>query len=209
MPLAASIVLLGVSGSAAGSVGRLDLMPLQRSALGAGSAALVRAPDSGVVSNAYAAKDAGSGFTAADLAKRGRIIGYALDYVVPAALLPQARHALLGVKTMAELYRDPATARQGLTFWRDVTRNLARRTTHGVRVVVSSFAAGVGEGAFAFELTYQLAGKPLYYVGDIVFRSGRLLGSVFVTATDKIGLRARTLHLADSLARRIQQVDAS
>ena len=151
--LAVSIALLGVS--AAGTV-HLDLMPLPRSALGAGSAALVRAPDSGVVSNAYAAQDAGGGITAADLAKRGRITGYALDYAVPNATLPQARHVLLGVKTMAELYRDPATATRGLTFWRDVTRKLSGRMTNGVRVVASPFRTGVGDGAFAFELTYRL-----------------------------------------------------
>jgi hypothetical protein len=205
VPLAVSVVLLGAS---AAGTGHLDLMPLPRSALGAGRAALVRAPDSGVVSNAYAAKDAGGGITAADLAKRGRITGYALDYVVPDATLPQARHALLGVKTMAELYRDPAAATRGLSFWRDVTRKLSGRITNGVRVVASPFRAGVGDGAFAFEITYRLTGQPLYYVGDVVFRSGRLLGSVFVSATDDIGLRARTLQLANSLVSRIRRVDA-
>jgi hypothetical protein len=204
VPLAVSVVL-GVSAAGAG---HLDLMPLPKSALGAGRAALVRAPDSGVVSNAHAAQDAGGGITAADLAKRGRITGDALDDAVPNATVPQARHALLGVKTMAELYRDPATATRGLTFWRDVTRKLSGRTTNGVKVLASPFRAGVGDGAFAFELTYRLTGQPLYYVGDIVFRSGRMLGSVFVSATDDIGLRARTLQLANSLASRIRRVDA-
>jgi hypothetical protein len=203
-PFAVS-VLLGVS---AGGTGDLDLMPLRSSALGPGRAALVRAPDSGVVSNAYAAQDAGGGTTAADLAKRGRITGYALDYVVPNATVPQARHALLGVKTMVELYSDPATATRGLTFWRNVTRKLSGRTTSGVRVIASPFRTGVGDGAFAFELTYRLKGQPLYYVGDVVFRSGRMLGSVFVTATDENGLRARTRGLANSLVSRIRRVDA-
>jgi hypothetical protein len=205
LPLAVSTVLLGVS---AAGTGHLNLMPLPRSALGAGSAALVRAPDSGVASNAYAAQDAGGGITAADLTKRGRITGYVLDYAVPNATVPQARHALLGVKTMAELYRDPATATRGLAFWRNVTRKLSGRMTSGVRVVASPFRARVGDGAFAFELAYRLTGKPLYYVGDVVFRSGRLLGSVFVSATDDIGLRARTLQLANSLASRIRRVDS-
>jgi hypothetical protein len=205
VPLAASIALMGTSAS---GTGHLDLMPLPRTAVGAGSAALVRARDSGVVSNAYAAQDAGGGTTAADLAKRGRITGYALDYVAPNTTVPQARHALLDVKTMAELYRDPATATRGLAFWRDVTRELSGHMTNGGRVVVSPFRAGVGDGAFAFELTYRLNGQPLYYVGDVVFRSGRVLGSVFVSATDDIGLRARTLQLANSLASRIRRVDA-
>jgi hypothetical protein len=109
---------------------------------------------------------------------------------------------------MAELYRDPATAARGLTFWRDVTRKLSGRVTKGVRVVASPFRADVSDGAFAFELTYRLRGQPLYYVGDVVFRSGRLLGSVFVTATDGIGLHARTLQLANSLVSRIRRVNA-
>jgi hypothetical protein len=205
VPLAVSFALMGVSAS---GTGHLNQMPLPRSALGAGSAALVRAPDSGVASNAYAAQDAGVGITAADLAKRGRITGYTLDYVAPNATVPQTRHALLGVKTIAELYRDPAMATQGLTFWRDVTRKLSGHTTNGVSVVASRFGASVGDGAFAFELTYRDKGQPLYYVGDVVFRSGRLLGSVFVSATDDIGLRARTLQLANSLASRIRRVDA-
>jgi hypothetical protein len=203
--LSVSIALLYSAASAAGTW-RLDLMPLPRSALGPGTAALVLAPESGVASNAYAAHDAGHGFTAADLAKRGRITGYVLDYVLPIATVPQTRHALLGVRTIAELYRGRATAMRGLAFWRGVTQQLSGRHADGITVAVSAFSARVGDGSFAFELTARRAGQPLYYVGDVVFRIGRLLGSVFVSATDSIGLRARTLHLADSLARRIDRV---
>jgi hypothetical protein len=183
-------------------------MPLPRSALGGGTASLVLAPDSGVVSNAFAARDAGKGFTAADLAKRGRITGYALDYILPNATVPQTRHALLGVRTIAELYRGRMTATRGLDFWRGVTRRLSGSHGNGVTVAVSSFRAGIAVPAFAFELTYRHRAQPLYYVGDVVFRTGRLLGAVFVSATDGIGLRARTLHLADSLAGRIRRVVA-
>jgi hypothetical protein len=186
--------------------GRVDLMPLPRSALGPGTAALALTTDSGILSNAYAARNAGPGFTAADLAKSGRITGYTLDYFLPNATVPQTRHALLGVQTIAELYRDRPTAIRGLAFWRGVTRKLAGRQANGVTVAVSPFRARVGEGAFGFEIVYRHAGQPLYYVGDVVFRSGALLGAVFVTATDRIGLRTRTLHLADRLARRMRRV---
>jgi hypothetical protein len=183
-------------------------MPLPRSTLGGGSSALVLAPDSGVVSNAFAARDAGKGVTAADLAKRGRITGYALDYVLPNATVPQTRHALLGVRTLAELYRGRMTATRGLAFWRGVTRKLSGSQGNGVTVAVSPFRAGIGVPAFAFELTYRHKAQPLYYVGDVVFRTGRLLGAVFVSATDGVGLRARTLHLAGTLAGRIRRVVA-
>jgi hypothetical protein len=203
--LAASAALLCSTASAAGT-GRLDLMPLPLSALGSGSAALALAPDSGVVSNAYAARDAGHGYTAADLAKRGRITGYTLDYVLPNATVPQTRHRLLGVQTIAELYSDPATATRGLAFWRGVTRERSGTGANGVTTTVSAFGARVGDGSFAFELTYWRAGQPLYYVGDVVFRSRRLLGAVFVSATDSTGLRARAVQLADRLASRIGRV---
>ena len=181
-------------------------MPLPRSDLGAGSAALVLAPDSGVVSNAAAAKDAGRGFTGADLATRGRITGYSRDYLLPNATVPQTRHRLLGVRTIAELYRDPGTATRGLAFWRGVTRKLSASQANGVRIAISPFQASIGNGAFAFELAYRQLGQPLYYVGDVVFRSGSLLGAVFVSATDRVDLRARTLRLADRLAARIGRV---
>jgi len=202
--LAVSAAAFCAAASASGP-GRLDLMPLPRSALGPGAAALALASDSGVVSNAYAARSAGHGFTAADIARRGRITGYTLDYFLPNAIVPQMRQTLLGVQTIAERYRGRSTAIRGLAFWRGVTWKLRGRQVNGVTVAVSPFRAHVGDGTFAFELTYRHVGQTLY-VGDIVFRSGDLLGAVFVTATDRIGLRTRTRHLADGLASRIRRV---
>ncbi len=110
------------------------------------------------------------------------------------------------MQTIAELYRDESAATKGLAFWHGVTRALTASKANGVSVGLTPFEARVGDGAFAFELTYTLAGRPLLYVGDVVFRSGDLLGAVFVTATDDAGLRARTAGLADELEARIQQV---
>ncbi len=203
--LAISAVALCPAASAAGPA-RLALMPLPRSALGPGAPALVLAGDSGVVSNAYAARNAGHGFSSAEMAERGRITGYTLDYFLPNATVPQTRHELLGVQTIAELYRDRSTATRGLAFWRGVTRKLRGPRADGVTVAVSPFRARVGDGTFAFELTYRHAGQPLYHVGDVVFRSGDLLGAVFVTATDGTGLRTQTLELAARLATRIRRV---
>ena len=73
-------------------------------------------------------------------------------------------------------------------------------------MAVSPFGTRVGNGSFAFELTYRTAGPPFAYVGDVVFRLGRLLGAVFVSATDDIWLRSRTLELADKLAARMRRV---
>ena len=112
------------------------------------------------------------------------------------------------LQSIAELYRSESTAIKGLAFWRGVTQALTTSETNGVTVGLQSFKANVGDGAFAFELTYLKAGKPLAYVGDVVFRTGDLLGAVFVTATDDAGLRARTVGLADKLEVRMRQVVA-
>src|SRR5262249_39252303 len=176
-----------------------------RSALGPGAGALALARSSGVLSNADAARTAGHGFTAADLAEQGRITGYTLDYRLPSITVPQTRHQLLGVQTIAELYSNPTTATRGLAFWRGLTRQ-GKTFPNGITVAASPLQARVGNASFAFELTYREARQPLYYVGDVVFRSGNLLGAVFVSATDERGLRTRTLDLADKLASRIKRV---
>jgi hypothetical protein len=110
------------------------------------------------------------------------------------------------VQTIAEQYRNQPTARKGLAFWRGVTRALDATTARGVSIGLAPFAAPVGDEAYAFELAYRLAGRPIAYVGDVVFRTGDLLGAVFVTATDRAGLRARTVALARRLAARMERV---
>jgi hypothetical protein len=181
-------------------------MPLPLQAFGPEAAALSLVGDSGVDSNADAARKAGGGTTAAELASYGRVTGYTLDYDRPAAIALRSAHALLEVQTIAELYRDESAATKGLAFWRGVTRALEGSEANGVSVGLVPFEARVGDGAFAFELTYTLAGRLLFYTGDVVFRTGDLLGAVFVTATDDAGLRARTAGLADELEARMQHV---
>ena len=181
-------------------------MPLPRQALGPDAAALLLVQGSGVDSNADAARHAGGGVTAADLSRYGRITGYTLDYAQPAPSALRSTHALLEVQTIAELYRGKSAATKGLAFWRGVTRAENASTTNGVSVGVVPFEARVGDGTFAFELTYTVAGKALFHTGDVVFRIGELLGAVFVTTTDELGLRGRTIDLADKLAARIQRV---
>lgn len=183
-------------------------MPLPRQELGPGSATLVLAAGSGVDSNADAARHAGPGVNAAMLARGGRITGYTLDFQRPPTVAPPAGRVLLDVQTIAERYRDGGSARRGLAFWRTVTRALTTRVENGISVGAVPFDARVADGTFAFELTYTRRGRPVAYVGDVVFRTGSLLGAVFVTATDRAGLRTRTVALARKLATRIQLVQA-
>jgi hypothetical protein len=191
--------------AAAGRVERLALMPLPRQTLGTGSAALALQSDSGVDTNADAARHAADGVTAAELAGFGRISGYTLDYWLPQGSTPQS---LLGVQTIAELYRDTTTATHGLAFWRGVTKKLNGTTTHGVTVSLAPFAVRVGDRASAYAFRYTRAGKPLFYLGDIVFRTGDMLGAVFVTLRDEASVRGRARELAHKLATRMNTVAA-
>ena len=200
--LAGVLVLAAPSGAAPPSL--LARMPLPKQALGPDAAALPLAADSGVDSNANAAKNAGPGFTAADLSKQGRITGYRLDYYD--ANGARAQGALIAVETIAELYQSPAAATTGLSFWRSVTKRLHGSVQNGVTIDVRAFPARVEDGTFAFQLAYSVGGRTVSYVGDVVFRSGSYLGAVFVTATDEIGLRSRTVALAGKLAARIHGV---
>jgi hypothetical protein len=193
------------SAAAAGGTQRLARMPLPRQALGTGGAALTLLRDSGVDSNADAARHAADGVTAADLARYGRITGYTLDYAVPAGRAPQS---LLAVQTIAELYRNAATAKRGLAFWRAVTKSLNGTRSHGVTIRLAPFPVRVANGAFAFAFNYSSAGQPLFYLGDVVFRTGDMLGAVFVTLRDEAGVRTRARVLADRLATRMKAVAA-
>ena len=183
-------------------------MPLPQQALGPDAAALSLVGDSGVDSNADAARNAGGGITAADLSRYGRITGYTLDYDHPPASALHSANALLEVQTIAEMYRGDQAASTGLAFWRGVTAAEAANKRSGLSVVLVAFKAHVGDGSFAFELTYTLPGQARLYIGDVVFRIGDLLGAVFVTTTGDKGLRARTAGLADALAARIRLVVA-
>jgi hypothetical protein len=187
---------------------RLASMPLPKQLLGADAAGLALASDSGISTNADAARHAGQGLTGSDLARTGRITGYTLDYVLPSTAVAGDFQRLLGVQTIAELYRSEPAAVKGLAFWRGVTTALGNGSSNGTTVDLSPFRARVGDGAYAFELRYRRSGQTLGFIGDVVFRHGKLLGAVFVTSRDNVGLRARTLHIAERLLKRMRRVSA-
>jgi hypothetical protein len=179
-------------------------MPLPRDAIGPDAAALMLANDSGVDSNLEAARRAGHAITAADLTRDGRITGFALDYFLPSAATPQN---VQGVRTIAELYRNEPAAAKGLAFWRQVTLWQRESRGQGVTIALSPFRARVGDGAFGFELKYLRSGKAIGYLGDVVFRTGPLVGAVLVTTNDDAGLRGRTLALAHRLLARMRRAE--
>jgi hypothetical protein len=179
----------------------LALMPLPKASLGAGAAALPLDRDSGVVSNADAARNATQTVTAKSLERLGRITGYTLDYNDAGAAALGKGHGLLEVQTSVELYTSPPAAARGLAFWRRDDADAAAFRTSGVRFTLKPFDPGrLGAARFAYDGTVRVKGKRPIYGIDVQFRTGRLLADVSVSSADHAGARP----LATSLARKLQ-----
>ncbi len=195
-------------GSVAVGRDRLALMPLPKSALGTAALSLPLDQDSGVVSNADAARNAdGPRVTAARLSRLGRITGYTLDYDDAAGRALVARHGLLQVQTGVDLYRSPAAAGAGLAFWRRDDADVRLAKAAGATVSLSSFPVGsLGSSGFGLSGVAKLKGKPPVYGVDIQFARGPLVASVSVSAADSRSRRAYVLSLAKQLDARISGV---
>ncbi len=198
-----------VGSGAVASVGRpaLALMPLATPMLGGGAAGLPLDQDSGVVTNADAARNANGSVTAAQLTRLGRVTGYQLDYNDAAGHALAAGHGLLEVTTGVDLYRSADAARKGLAFWRHDATNLARLRAAGISVSVKTFgAAGVPRPSFGWSGVVKLKGKPSVYGVEIAFVSGQLTADISVSAADAGSRRAYAVSLANELASRIRGV---
>lgn len=207
---AAAVVLGSAAAVARASVSRssLALMPLPKAELGAAASLLPLDQQSGVQTNADAARAATGKVTAVQLDKLGRITGYELDYNDAAGHALAARRGLLEVNTGVELYRSPAAARNGLAFWRrDVKKMKKLGGALGISVSLATFTTtGLPRPLFAATTVVKLKGKPPLYATDVAFVSKQLLGEVAVTAADAQDRRAYTVSLAKKLKARIDGV---
>ena len=133
---ATALVVAGGASAAERSVSRasLALMPLAKPALGKEAFALPLDRDSGVQTNADAARNATGHVTAAQLTRLGRLTGYELDYNDAAGHALAARKGLLEVSTGVELYGSASAARNGLAFWRADAQKLLRMSSVGIGV---------------------------------------------------------------------------
>lgn len=210
LAVVAGAVVLGAAASGAPAAiapSSLALMPLPKSSLGASALSLPLDSDSGVQTNADAARNANGKVTAAKLGKLGRITGYELDYNDSAAHALATRKGLLEVTTGVELYRSPAAARNGLAFWRHDATNLSTFRALGITASVKAFPApGLPGRSFAATAVLKIPGKPRVYGVAIGFVSGPLIGDVSVTAADAGDRRGYAVSLAKQLLARIRGV---
>ena len=205
--LAPFVALVWVGSAGAVDRGSLALMPLPKSALGGQAGGLPLDPDSGVVTNADAARDATANISAAKLAGLGRITGYSLDYNDAGAAALRSGRGLLEVRTAVELYATPAAAARGLAFWRRDDAAAAAFKTPGVSYVLTPFEPGrLGPDRFAYDGTVSVKGKRPIYGVDLQFRTGPLVADVSVSSAEPGKARPLALALASRLRRRIAQV---
>lgn len=222
--VAAAVVVPAASARAKPRVA-LRLLPLPKSAIGPAARSLRLQHDSGVLVNGVGNNAGklvvGSGFTLTpnasfahalysghDLAKVGRISGYALDYGLGAS----GGTGVTEVRTSVDEYRTPADAKKGLGLWRKTERSVLQYDRGGLSISLrKERAAAVGGSRFAFLVGYAAANIAPLFGLDEQFTAGRYEADVTVwagtaTAAEKLAPRlARKLHarIARALAGRL------
>jgi hypothetical protein len=207
---AAVIATLGCATSAARAsltASSLALMPLPKSALGAGALSLPLDQDSGVLTNADAARNSNGKVGVAQVAGLGRITGYQLDYNDAGGQALVAGHGLLQVTTGVDLYRSAAEARSALTFWKRDLAKVVRLRAAGLAVAFRQFrTSGVPGASYGAVAAVTVHGKPTVYGTVVSFVSGRLVAGVSVSAADAQDRTGYASGLAKQLATRIEGV---
>jgi hypothetical protein len=206
--LAALVFVLPAAG-ATPSVSRaqLALMPLPKALLGAGAVALPLDQDSGVITNADAARNASGHVTAAQVAALGRLTGYELDYNDSGGSALLHGHGLVEVQTEADLYRNDLAAHWALAFWRKDELVPVSLSSSDIKVTLKKVALpGLGADGWAYQGMAKVKGKPTLYGTDVYFREGSLLGYVSVSAANRSATLPLATKLVPALRSRIEGV---
>jgi hypothetical protein len=210
LAVAAAVAALGCAASgahAAVNASSLALMPLPGSALGAAARSLPLDPDSGVLTNADAARNSNGKVSVAQVARLGRITGYQLDYNDAAGHALVARHGLLQVTTGVDLYRSAAAARSGLSFWSRDLAKVVRLRAAGLGVSFKTFRpTGLPGPSYGATADVTVQGKPTVYGTVVSFVRGQLVAEVSVSAADAQNRRPYAISLAKQLAARVKGV---
>jgi hypothetical protein len=205
--VAATLGSLASGAGASVTQSSLALMPLAKSMLGKEALSLPLDQDSGIVTNADAAKNANGKVSAAQLAGLGRITGYQLDYNDAAGHALAAGHGVLEVTTGVDLYRSAAAAADGLAFWRRDAKNLVRLRATGISASVKPFGpTGIPRPSYGWSGVVRVKGKPPVYGVQIGFVSGQLMAGISVSAADAGDRQGYAVSLARQLATRIRGV---
>jgi hypothetical protein len=198
--------LVGVPAASARSDAplRLSILPLPAPSLGSAAGSLPLQPDSGVLDNTSLASviplypNRSHGDTQVDLAKLGRVSGYALDYGHGAS----GDAGITEVWTSVDEYKTSGDAATGLASWRRFeTNDFLGSAVGGVLsvTITKEKAAAVGQRRFAALVAYSAANVAPLFGLDEQFTVGRYEADVTVWA----GSAAAAEKLAPKLAKKL------
>jgi hypothetical protein len=157
-----------------------------------------------VQSNAAQAADTNALTTAATFTRLGRLTGYQLDYLDPAAGAVARGKGLVEVASEVELYRSSRAAIAGLAFRRRDDGDVAALRSSMLEITSSRFSPPrVGQGAYGVNSVDRPSGIGTLYESEVTFRHGALIGSVEITSAGRAGAQALAAKLAGKLDARI------
>lgn len=187
----------------------LPLMPLPQEELGSLAAGLEVDSGSGPQDNAEAAEDSfDPNDTAGSLAEAGRLAGYDLAYSDPQLVALENGEGLTSIGSGLDLY---STSEQASAAFKklidDFTRLAGSEIESGVTLSSAEKfdVADLGDEAAGLRGTATFAGVTQYQTA-VGFRTGRLVGSVYVAAADDVDHGAAMKALARKLEQRMRGV---
>jgi hypothetical protein len=190
------------------TAGQMALMVLPRSQLGPAARGLAVKIGSGPQTNAAAAEDTlDPKDTAKQIARGGRLSGYLLQYDELGFTRLQRGRGVLEISSSVDLFASAGAA------GRYIAKQLADGRRFNGKYVDAGFrlsgwrtspATGLGPGAVVIRESLRL-GDARFHGTVVVFRLGKLMGSVAVTRADARSDAAYAVRLARVLAKRMQQ----
>lgn len=186
--------------SAKSSAVQLSVLPLPKPALGSAAKSLSLAHDSGVVSNVAAAYNTATA-TPGQIAKLGRVSGYALDY----GDVYGAGAGVVEVQTGADRYKTASDAKKALAFWKkDDAQTAALLSSYGLQATAKAFEAPkLGVARFGSLGTLTISGVAPLASADVQVADGQYILDVQVSAASASSAKSLASKLAKALDARL------
>jgi hypothetical protein len=188
---------------------QLAIMVLPRDELGAQYAAFEVEDGSGPgTARDLAESTIAQDDTAASARRAGWTAGYDLTYADPVQerLAAAQRHGALAVSTSADLFATETDARAFIIGEVGGFERSEGDKVNGVKLLrVELFDVRAADEAWGLEFEFA-SGNETMRSTVVLFRRGRLVGSVYYLRADRADMRAQAVTLADTVARRIEQV---
>jgi hypothetical protein len=196
-------VLVPAASARSGVHVKLSVLPLPQSVIGSAAQSLPLQPNSGVdapgvgtLLSPIPGFVGGLGCNEFCWAKLGGISGYALDYGQGAS----GGAGVTEVRTSVDKYKTAADAKKGLALWKADESQFVGYPGYGLTIDrKKKKVAAVGEGRFAFLVSYRAPNIAPLFGLDEQFRQGRYEAEVTVWA----GSSAAATTLAPTLAKKL------